>query len=395
MAATVVLFALVAGAQEAPKKRGFRIGPLQISAVAPFAAGVDSNVYNTPSGIADRSFTISPTLDILLPLGRRARIKTIGGVAPYYFAKEEAQRHTDAFVRTRLEVDAGPLTLFGGIARARYRQRFSLEIDERIRRDESGHLYGVAVRLRRRATLTASQDTLTSTFDPDAIVAGQPVSTALDRETRTRRIELSVPLTLKTSLKPWADIIDDRFLHATAGLPPHVGSQRYAAALEFSELAFLKGRFAAGIRHFDAGQEVPPYTGPYVSITLGIPFVKGTRFQLAAIRDVNYSAVAPTDTGFRQTFVASTFGTTFIFELPLQLQGRAFGGYEAADYLQPASSALEPRRDYAWTGGGALLRHLGEHLSLGGIAQYQHRTSTLETQNYRKTLFGVTGDLRF
>ncbi len=401
MAAGLVVVTLSmasANAQEKPKKGGFRFGPFQVSAVAPFTAGVDSNVYNTPIGVGDESFTITPTLQVLLPLGRRARIISTGGIAPYYFHTEKGQRHTDLFGRTRAEVDVGPLTLFGGIQGARYRQRFSLEIDERIRRGESGHLFGATLRIRRQVTLTASQTTVTSTFDPEASFAGQPVSLTLNRETQTRTVELTLPLTRKTSLAPFVDLVEDDFLGVPAGGVRLVRSSRYGATFEFSELAFFKGRASAGIRRFKGGGSVPPYDGPFLAVNLGMPFILGSKLQLAALRDISYSAgpsMAPPN--IRQTYVASTYGATVSFELPWKLQGRILGGYDETKYLPLAGAdrSVVPPNEHGDTVGGMLLRHLGRHLSLGGIMRFVNRTSPIARRSYSDRLYGVTGDISF
>jgi hypothetical protein len=387
-----------ANAQDRPKKGGLKLGPFQVSAVAPFTAGVDSNVYNTPLGVDDQSFTITPTIEVLLPLGRRVRIRNTGGIAPYYFRTEKSQRHTDLFGRTRTEVDVGPLTLFGGIEGARYRQRFSLEIDERIRRDVSGHVFGATFRIRRQLTLTASQHNVKSTFDPEASFAGQQVSVALDRNTQKRTVQLAVPLTRKTSLVPWVDLIEDEFLSLASGAPPLVKSARYGAAFEFSDLAFFNGRAAAGVRHYSGGGGVPSYDGPFLGVGLEMPFILRTRLQLSAARDVNYSAT-PSAAGaaIRQTYVAGRYGSTLIFELPWKLQGRIIGGFDETRYLSFAGSdqSVLPPREHGTTFGGVLLRHLGDHLSLGVIARHVERTSPVASRTYSDDLYGVTGDFRF
>jgi len=387
-----------ANAQQSPKKGGIKLGPFQVSAVAPFAAGVDSNVYNTPEGVSDETFTIAPTLQVLLPLGRRARIRSTGGVAPYYFNTERSQRHTDVFGTTRAEIDVGPVTAFGGLEASRYRQRFTLEIDDRIRRDTSGTLFGATFRIGHSSTLTASQHFVKSTFDPDAQFAGQPVSVALDRETTTRTLQLTFPLTRKTSLAPWFELIEDDFIGAAPGQIPIVKSSRFGLGFEFSELAFFNGRAAGGIRHYPGDGVVPPYTGPFIAVNLGMPFILGSRLQLNGARDVTYSAT-PSAAGpaARQTYVTGTYGATVTFELPWRLQGRLLVGYDTTEYLalDGQDPATVPPGEHGKTVGGAVLRHLGRHLSLGGIARLVDRSSPLPTRSYQDNQYGITGDIRF
>jgi hypothetical protein len=382
---------------EKPKYGSVRLGPVYLSANAPFAVGVDGNVYNTPEGTSDEAASITPTLKAVLPLGRRARIRSSGGVVPQYFHRESTQRYTDLFGDVRGEIDAGPITAYGGIGGGRYRQRFTLEIDDRLKRHERRDIFGAILHVGDRVTLSGSQSRLTSTFDPEATLEGRLVSASLDRRTTTRRGELSMPLTRKTSLRPFVDFLEDRFLQPSPGLKQTVASQRYGAALAFSELAFLNGNVAVGVRRFGAGQGVAPYNGLFLSASLASPFLIGTRLVLSTNRDVNYSALASSSSSLRDTYVASTYRADILFELPLKLHGRLSGGYLESRYLLPEGSdpAATPRRDHGWLEGAALLRHLGRHLSLGGQVQHESRVSPLDGHSYDGLSYGLAGEVRF
>lgn len=383
--------------RERPKYGSVHLGPFYLSLRVPFTAGMDSNVYNTPDGTSDQSASLTPTLQVVLPLTRHLRIRGTGGIVPQYFHREATERYTDRFGDVRGEVDVGPITAYAGIGGGHYRERFTLEIDDRLLRHEKKDLAGAILHVGKRVTLSGSQARVTTTFDPEAILNGQPVSTSLDRRTVTHRMELSVPLTRKTSLLPFVDFVQDRFLRTTSGLKPVVDSQRYGAALSFSELAFLNGTLAAGVRHFGAGQGVAPYDGPFLAVTLGSPFILGTRLLLSASRDVTYSAITPLDVGVRGTYVNSIYRGDVTFELPLRLHGRVFGGFRESNYLRPSSAdpAMAPRRDHGWLEGGELLRHFGRHLSLGGRVQHESRTSPVDGRSYDGMVYGLAGDLSF
>jgi len=390
----------IAHAQERPQKSKYgplRLGPFYLTPRVGVTAGVDSNVYNTPTPISDESVTVTPILQVVLPIGRRLRLKGTGGIAPQYFHRESSQRFTDLFGNVLGEVDAGPLTVFGGVGGGRYRQRFSLEIDERILRHETSNTFGGTLHLGQRAATTVSQTSVTSTFDPEATVEGRPVSTALDRDTVTRRGEISVALTRKTALVPSVDLQEDRFLRQTVGLPSRVRSQRYLIGFQFGKLAFLSGRVAAGLRHYGAREGVAPYDGLALVVDVGMPFVLGTRLQLSSSRDVSYGATpSQSETLLRNTYVSSLYRGEVSFELPLRLHGRTSVSYAEARYLQPADSGVgaTPRRDHAWTVGAALLRHFGGHLSLGGTVQRGQRISPISGHNYAGTMFGLAGEWR-
>jgi hypothetical protein len=373
-----------------------RLGPFYLSGVAPVSAGVDSNVYNTEVGTSDSAAAITPTLQVVLPFGRRARIRSSAGISPQYFHREATERHTDLFLDARGEVDVGPVSAFGGVGRSRYRQRFTLEIDERLERREESDIFGAAAHFGRRVTLYGSQSRRTATFDPEATLDDLPVSASLDRQTVTRRAELAVPVTRKTTLQTFADFVEDRFLHPSPGLEPFVPSRRYGVGVTFSDLAIFNGTFAIGVRHFGETAGTAPYDGLYLSGTITTPFIAKSHLLLSALRDVTYSAIAAADPSVRNTYVASNYRAEVWFDLPLSLRARIFGGYLASDYLVPAGTAdSERRQDHGWVEGVALLRQLGRHLSLGGRVQHESRHSPVEGHSYGGYAYGLAGELRF
>jgi hypothetical protein len=377
----------------------FRLGPLYLTPAVTVLAGVDNNVYNTPTGIADESVTVRPSLRAVLPLTRRARLTGTGGVAPYYFHQQASQRHTDIYGDVRGDLYLGPFGLFGGIGAARYRERFSLEIDERLLRRTQSDFFGASVHFRDRITASASQGTLRSTFDPEAVVNGASVSDALDRDTLTRRFDLSIPITRKTSFAPWVDLIEDRFLRSSSSLPSRVKSQRYALALDFSELAFFNGRLAAGLHHYGSNTGVTPYDGFFLAVSIASPFVLGTRLQVSSSRDVTYS-VTPTviPEAVRITYVASSYRGELFIPLSWKLQLRALTAYAESRYplpVDPGTAVAVDRIDHGWTFGVALLRSLGSHLRLGGTVARGRRLSPVDGHSYEQTLAGIAAEARF
>lgn len=383
---------------ERSKYGKIRFGPVYITPNLTVLAGVDNNVYNSPTGVADESVRITPSLTVVLPVTSHARLKGVGGVVPNYFHKESSERHIDAFGGGSAEVDIGPLSFSAGAGRARYRQRFSLEIDERILRHESNKSVGASLRIARRISASASQTSLTFTFDPTAVLHGEPIGLILDRDTVTRRFEIALPITRKTSLAPFLDLVEDRFLRSPSGVPARVPSQRYGVAVEFGELAFIVGNVTVGVRHYGASEGVPPYDGLFLDVSAGMPFVLKTRLQLSSHRDVTYSALRPVGAAVRTTYVSSTHRAEILYELPWRLHGRSFVGYSEASYLQPSDSEVTsapPSRDHAWLVGGALLRRLGDHVSVGAIVQRENRAGALTARTYVGTVYGLTGEVHF
>jgi hypothetical protein len=375
-----------------------RVGPVYLTPTLVVLAGVDNNVYNQPAGIPDESVTVTPGVRAVVPVTRHARLKAGGGVTPYYFHKEASERHTDVFGDVGAEIDLGPLTAFGSVGAGRFRDRFSLEIDERLLRRTRTNTAGGTVHLGRAITMTGSRTDIRTLFDPGAALDGESVSGALDRDTVTRHVDLSIPLTRKTSFVPWVDFVEDRFLRSTLEATAVVPSQRYAAALEFGELAFIKGRVAAGVRHYGTHDGVTPYSGLFLSVGAIAPFVLHTALQVTSTRDVTYGVTpAPEAPNIHSTYVASNHRAELLFELPWRLHGRGSFTYLEARYLLPpsADSSTTARRDHGITYGAILLRRFGRHLSLGGSGEWGERLSPLDGHSYQRTILAFTGEVHF
>jgi hypothetical protein len=389
----------VAALSAEPSKYGkVRLGPVYLTPRLSINAGVDDNVYNAEQAqIADEAVVVTPSLEVVVPVGRRFRVRSLGSVMPHYFVSEKSQRHTDRYGRVGVE---GELSRFGAFAwrgAGRYRQRFSLELDERIAREESSWGFGGNLRV---GTMTArvSQRQMTSLYAQGAQVQDFAVNSALDRETLTRTAEVNVPLTRRTTFVPWVDFVQDRFLSGAPTTDSRVDSQRFAAALEFTEKAFVAGRVALGVRRFGPREGVAPYQGLYAAVDVGIPLPLANLLQLGATRDVAFTVTPAAAEGIqRNTAIESTYRADLRFPLPAAFFGRASAAYSTFDYLLPTlqDGVAIDRKDEGWGVGGALLRRFGSHVSVGGMVQRSNRHSTLPGHSYRGMIYGATGEIRF
>lgn len=391
----VASWPLPSDAADPPEYGRTRLGPLYLTLRATLSAGIDDNVYNSATAVvSDESVTLVPGIEVVLPLTRRARIKSSGGLAPHFFATEKAERHTDRFGSVGAELDLGPFSAAASRGAGRFRERFSLEIDERLSRDETVTALGGAFRVR-RISVGASRRVTKLAFARGR--DGTLFDVTLDRNSTTDRFQVTLPITRQTALVPAADLVEDRFLHPASGLLPTVRSQRYGLAFEFGKLAFISGRVAGGIHRFGAGQGVAPYSGPFVEVNAGMPFLLGTRLILDGKRDVTYAAAAAADPSSRNTAVSSVYRGELQFGLPWQMHGRAFTSYSGFDYLLPTVVEGSPmrREDSGWQYGGALLRRLGDYLSLGVTAQRVGRGSVVIGRSYRGWSYALAGEFRY
>lgn len=385
-----------AGAGAVQRKGRFHVGPLWLTPkIVLRNAGIDDNVFNEAgAGVSDRQVVLTPSLDALLPVGQRLRLSGNGGLGLNYFQSEDSERSTDLDGSGRAELDAGPFTLFGLAGGGRHKQRFSVEIDQRLERTSSSYGGGLLFRPSRRLTLSGQAVRQTSRYQDGIQVSGDSVKSALDRETTTTTGAFSYALTPRTSLVFSADVVDDRFT-AQAGGPDSVRSYRYLGGLAFNTGALLSGGVRAGVRDFPErpDQAAPAYSGLSLSIDTSLPVGERARLALLAVRDVNYAvARAPAAGGPRRnSFVSFRYGGTLDVELPLSLLARGSLSFERADYVLPYENGLD-RLDRVRTHGVALLRAFGPALRVGGNVEWARRRSNRPGFDYERRSYGVTAE---
>jgi hypothetical protein len=383
----------------------FRLGPLWLTPKLVLRnAGVDNNVYNangdTPT-VSDRQAALTPGVDLLLPIGSRLRVSAVGTLGLNWFQREESEKSTDLNGQGRAEFDLGPLTVFGTGAAGRHRQRFSVEIDQRLERSSRSRGGGLRWRVTRRLGLAGEGSWQRYRFEQGVQVRGQSVKSALDRDTRVLSGQFTYALSPRTDFLATADLLEDSFPStlSSAGTD-EVRSARFLAGLSFNRGALLSGSLRAGLRRFPrrAGQNAPEYSGLGLAANLGLPIGARARLSLNANRDVNYAVAAGQDERGtrRNTYVSELYGGQLDFELPLSLVARGLLSHERADYLlpqavAPGAAALE-RQDDVTTWGGALLRAFGKSLRVGVNVERARRSSNLGGFGYQRTSYGLTAE---
>ncbi len=397
----------------------YKFGPLYLTPKIELKnAGVDTNVFNRQSGaIPDTQIVVSPGVQAALPIGRRLRLTGQGFLDLNYFRRQGSERSTDRAGDGRAEFDLGPLTFFGAGGGGQYKQRFSLDIDERLLRQERWVLAGARAKLGRRLSLTGTGTSRVYRFGTSLLRGTEPRE-ALDRNSLSASLEARLALTHLTTLMVSAEGIEDRFLSVGLSARPEVTtggrstgfgigaadsrraqSFRYLGGFEFGQRAFINGKVLAGYREFPgtAGQTAPAYRGPALSIGATLPVLRLGRLTVNAERDVNFavSTRAGREERFRNTYVSSRYSGQFSFELPLDLAGRLTAGYEQLRYVFPDLLATGPLRrvDNLYTLGGSLLRRLGDSVRIGGAVAWVRRVSTLESGSYEGLRYGLQAEV--
>lgn len=394
-----LLFATPLHAQAAGSQRPgrFHVGPFWLTPrIVLRNAGIDDNVFNDAgAGTSDRQAVLTPSLDVQVPVSRRLRLSGTGALGLNYFQREDSERSTDLTGTARAEVDVGPFTVFGLLGRGRAKQRFSVEIDERLDRTTSSYGGGLSFKPSRRFTLTGQSVHHTLGFEDGAQVGGDSVQAALDRESTTTSGALSYALTPRTNLVFSADVIDERFTAQAAGAAAEARSYRYLGGFTFNTGALLRGGVRVGLRDFpeDPDQTVPAYDGLSLAVDTGLPLGEHARLALVATRDVSYAVTrAPGPDGPRRnSFTSFVYGGTLDLELPLSLLARGGLSFEQADYVLPYAGNVD-RRDDVRIYNVALFRAFGRSLRVGGNVEWARRTSNLPGSGYRRRSYGLTAE---
>jgi hypothetical protein len=395
---------LAAGAAEPQARPGrYRLGPLHLTPRLQIKnAGVDTNVFQTLQGpVRDEVVVLSPRLEGALPVGRRLRLTGLGLLEANYYRRQGEERSTDYYGEGRGELDLGPFTLFGGGGGGRFTQRFSIDVDERLERQEEHGYAGLTWRLTRRLSATGQGRREIFTFAPGRFRLGGDVKEAMDRDTLSASGTLRFALTPRTTLLASAEALEDRFFSQPRGGPRQRDSYRVLGGFEFSPRALFSGKLLAGVREFPGtlADGSPPYRGPVVSADVTLPLRPYARLHGVAERDVVYasSVVEVGGRRFRNAFVLTRLQGEALMDLPLGLLGLASAGFEQSRYLlpypYPSPAALADRVDHRYTAGFSLVRRFSESLRLGGHVGWARRVSSLPLFSYQGLRYGLTAEV--
>lgn len=383
-----------------PRKRPgkYKIGPLYLTPRLELKnAGVDTNVFNSPSGaVPDTSIVLSPSLAGALPIGQRLRFTGKGYLDLNYFRRKGSERSTDFAGEGRGELDFGPFTFFGGGGGGQFKQRFSIDLDERLLRQEKWATTGFDLRLTDTVSATLSGAGHSYAFGPSSS-GGSSVQRALDRNQLTGTAQLRYALTSQTTLLASAEAIEDRFSRETVVASRRARSVRYLGGFEFGERAILSGTILAGVRRLPAGQGAPSYRAVALAVSTSVPLWRLGRLAAAAERDVLFSA-SSSGTGsdlLRNSYLSTVLRAEMVVELPFDLIGRGSVGLQEAKHLLPyqLGDSRYRRVDHLWTGGVSILRAFGDAIRIGAALSWGRRVSNFPGSSYQGFRYGLQAEL--
>jgi hypothetical protein len=397
----LVLVQGTVAAQEGKRPGRYQFGPVYVTPRLELKdAGVDTNVFQTLlNPTRDEVVVFGPRVESALVL-RRLRIKSLAFVEVNYFHREGEERFTDFYGDGDGELDLGPVTLFAGGGGGQFHNRFSIDVDERLKRQERRGHAGLTWHMSRRFSATGEGGDETITFAPGVFRLGGFVKEAMDRNTLTGTVKLRYALTNRTTLVVSGDALEDRFFSQPLDSPRVRQSYRYMGGVELGARAAVSGKLMVGFRQFPGtlAQGSPPYEGPAISADLSLP-LRVVRLRVQGERDVQYagSLVAVAGLRYRNAFIYDRYRAEAALGLPLRLIGVLSAGFENASYLlpypYPDAFHLEDRTDHRWMAGAGLTRQLGDQVRLGAHVQWVRRVSTLALFSYQGVRYGLSAEI--
>jgi hypothetical protein len=364
--------------------------------------GFDTNVYHTlRNPTRDALIVVTPRVDGTLLLGSRFRASGFGYLEEYYYQRQDTERSTNFYGQGRAQLELGPLTFFGGGGGGQFTQRYSIELDERLKYQQKLGNAGATWRITRRFSTTGEVNSEVITFAPAIQRNGVNVKAAGDRNTIMASGQVRYALTRRTNVVVSVDARDDRFFSQPPTLPRVLRSYRYLGGLEFSERALFSGRVVAGIKEFPGtlAQGSPAYRGPAYSADLVLPVGRGGRLRALLDRDVVPAAsfINLGSLRYRNAFVYKRYLGETTVDLPASFIASGSAGFEEARFLlpypYPNALNLAPRLDHRWTAGAGLLRRFGDSVRIGGSVNWYRSVSNLPQFSYQGVRYGLTAEI--
>jgi hypothetical protein len=384
-------FALVCGAGPAAAQAveatrpdaPLQIGPLQLFPTFTLRdIGIDSNIYNSQVQREDFTYTVSPALRSVLPIGE-SRLTTRATLDFRYFRTHKDQQSTSGSFNTTLDIGSGRVRPFGTAGVVRSHERGGFDFDRRAFSMASQIKAGASVALTPVTSITGWVVRETTHFDRRELFDGASLSEQLDRVTRGTATGLRFDLTPFTSITSAIEVEKIRFANAPLR---DANSFRFAPIVQFTKGAIIEGQASAGFRDFrPIDPRLAPYRGFVASVTMAFTVMNVTHVEVQASHDVqfSYDDSQPLYLGAGGRVVVSQ-RVAGPFEA-IVIAGRQRLRYQTSDGL-----SFDGRREHVTSAGGGIGVRANEHLRVTLTVDREQRLSTSALlRNYeRRRVFG-------
>jgi hypothetical protein len=359
------------------------VGPLQLFPTLTLRdIGTDSNVYNGQVQRQDFTYTVSPTLRTVLPIGE-SRLTTRSALDFRYFQAFKDQQSTSGSFNAQVDVGSGRVRPFGTAGLVRSHERGGYDLDRRAFSMASQAKVGARVALTPVTSLTGWVVRETTSFDRGEIVEGVSLDQQLNRASRGTATGLRFDLTPFTSITSAIEIDKIRFAHAPLR---DANSFRFAPVVQFTKGAIIEGEASAGFRDFrPLDPRLAPYRGFVASLKMGFTLMNVTRVEAQAGHDVqfSYDDTQPLYLGAGGTVtVAQRVGGPF--------EAIVIGGRQQLRYQNLDGLSFDGRREQVTRVGAGLGVLANEHLRFTLTIDREARLSDVPIRRdyERRRIFG-------
>jgi len=361
------------------------VGPLRVNpSIALTNAGVDSNVFNSPTPQNDFTMTLTPRADLWLGLGRTWLSGSLKEDLVYY-QKFVSERSANSSYAAALHV---PLTRIAFNVRTSYldtRDRPGFEIDARSQHRQYEFGGSVEARLFGKTFAGVRANQTQIAFDRDQLFRGSDLSTELDRTMTDAGLTVRHQLTPLTSATFSLEHQEDTFTYSHWR---DSKSSRIAGGLKFDPNGIISGGGQVGYRHFaPVLGTVEGYDGLTASVDMSYRARASTRLGVLVMRDLQYSYE------YEQPYYLQTGLTGTVSQMvggPFDVVAR-LGAYKLGYRGQvEAISSLRDRTDSLRIFGGGIGYRFSKGTRLGFDIDRQQRISDAPGRAYVGLRFGTS-----
>ena len=272
----------------APEVARYRVGPFAVSpSVWIRELGVDSNVFDEDQNPKrDQVLSLSPVVDLFGTFGL-VQTAVISRTDFTWYSTYESERAIGGLVRGRVDVLPSRFRLSVGGGLVHTRERPSLEIERRARRDQQEVWGGAGFEVSPIARVYATAHQMDLEFEEGEIYRDTVLGDALNRREQAFEAGLALSVTPFTTVVVSGRRSEDRFV---TDVDRNGVSHSVRGEFSFARDALLQGRATVGYRDF---QPVDPALSRYRGVVSGAGlsltgYWRG-RIDVDALRDVSYS----------------------------------------------------------------------------------------------------------
>lgn len=270
-----------------PSTRVVQAGPASLyPAISLRDVGTDSNVYIGPEAKEDFTYTVTPRLFAVVPIGG-TRFTGTGRGDFIAFQTYKDQQSVNAYFDGRYEAVDSKIRPFAAASFGTRRERYGYEIDERARQTQGTITLGSDFELTAITALTGFVRRENISWDREDFYEGVSLAHQLNETLDVAGAGARFRLTPFTSVIAMAEIQRDRF---DSSPERDADSLRIAPSVEFDNGAAITGRAKAGYRVFKPlSPGIEGYNGFVAEAGLRYAFSDLTRLYFDGGNDVKYS----------------------------------------------------------------------------------------------------------